>query len=243
MMRALFVFLAGTCLAGCGRSERPAANCKWPEDTASALNLRNRADRQHLNDDALRAEDLAIRYADSVNAPHSGHFQGFAAYTRTTQTCMATLFDMVARNHRVSANAVRESLGYRRAGPDAAIMLFFAALYGLVAYALSRRVCRNFPLDGGSDVAAALVATVMTSMLVSLLAVMIGEWYAITVEMIRVGNGHLSYRTNRVPWTQHRIALFLAGSVSFWLIAGLRYRTEGRRPVAPSGLYSPRQAR
>jgi hypothetical protein len=147
---------------------------------------------------------------------------------------MTTLFEVVARKHRVSTDEVRESLGHRRAGLDVAIMLPFAALYGLVAYGVSRRVCRNFPLGSGSDVAAALVATVMTSMLVSLPAVMAGEMYAITVEMIRVGNGHLSYRTDRVPWTQHRIALFLAGMVLFWLIAGLRYRTEGRRPVAPS---------
>jgi hypothetical protein len=44
------------------------------------------------------------------------------------------------------------------------------------------------------------------------------------VEMIRFGDTHMSYRVDRMPWSQHRVALFLTGVILFWMIALIRYR-------------------
>jgi len=98
---------------------------------------------------------------------------------------------------------------------------------------VARWLCRNFPLDGGSDSIVALVITMVASLLVSFLGVLVGEWYSITIEMIRVGNGHLSYRTQRIPWTQHHFGIFLSGVVLFLLVSGLRYRAGVQDGVGP----------
>ena len=213
-------------LAGCA-SHRPVAQCTWPLEARSVLDLRARAARRHLHEDALRAEDIGIRYADARNAPHSGHFEGFAAYSRTTDSCVTAMFEAVARTHAVAADTVRASLADRPLWGDAGVTLSLAVLFGFIAYGVAGRVNRNFPFDGGRASLVAIVAVVMTSILASGLAVLIGEWSAISIEVFRVGNGHLSQRTGRVPWTHHRTELFLAGLVVFWLMAALRHRVVG----------------
>jgi hypothetical protein len=219
---ALLVVLVG--LEACIHGQARDAKCEWPAKTGSAIGKSTKTNQRQLTRDALKAEDLAIRYADSRNAPHSGHFKGFPAYARTTDSCKTALFAAVAHNHGVSSQEVRSSLDRRPLPLDLAVMLSFAAFYGLVAYRVASRVCGGFPLDGGSDTVAAVTATVLASLAVSGLAVLIGEWYALTAEMAWIGNGHLSYRVDRIPWVHHRLELFLTGVLFFVVIAALRYR-------------------
>ncbi len=235
MMQAQSVFLL-LCITmyGCAHGERPAANCKWPTETPATLNLRDRTDQRHLRDDALRAEDLAIRYADSVNAPHSGHFEGFLVYNQTRDSCMTALFDAVARNHAVPPDDVRTSLTRRPVSADLAIMLSFAICYAFLAYSMSGQLARNFPFEEGY--AAPVVATIVASVVISLSGVLVGEWYSLAAENIRVGSGHLSYRIGRIPWNQHRPGLFLIGVVLFWLVAAIRYRQRSEHMGRPSPL-------
>jgi hypothetical protein len=231
-MRALCLLLSSwALLTGCRPAPRPAADCTWREEPPRALDLKDGADRRHLTGDALRAEDVAIRYADSLAAPHSRHFQGFAKYNQTRETCMTALLGAVARLHGVPSSEVRAALARRAVGPDAAVLLACAIIFILAAHAVARRVSDNFPWSGGWDSVAAVVATIGAAAAVSVLAVMMGESLAIGIEVLRVGNGHLSYRTGRIPWTQHRMALFLAGIVLFLLVAVLRQVREGGRPT------------
>jgi hypothetical protein len=184
-----------------------------------------------LHADALAAEDIAIRYADSRNAPHSGHFQGFAAYDDTTKACMTAVFGAVARKHNVSIDDVRSAVARRPLAPDAIVALVFAVVYCLVAYRVALAVRQNFPVDGGTEAVVATAAVVGMSVVVSFIAVLVGEWFAIAVEMVRMGNGHLSNRTDRVPWTHHHVSFFLVGAVLFWLIAAFCYRAGRSQPV------------
>src|SRR3989442_920243 len=131
--------------AACSARDRRDANCEWPQETAISLDLRNPTQRRHLSDDALFAEDLAIRYADSHRGKRSGHFAGSAVYERTKDECMAALFNTIAKNHGVTSEQVRESLVHRRTSLDAAIILSFAVFYWFVANHLARRVCHRFP--------------------------------------------------------------------------------------------------
>lgn len=214
------------CFAGCAGRQRPNAHCEWFEETASSLDLQNQTQQRHLSDDALVAEDLAIRYADSHSGPRSGHFEGITEYGRTRDQCMAVLFNTIAGNHRVTSEQVRESLVRRRTSLDLAVILSFAALYACVTTGLSRRLCRRFPLHEGWR--AALLVTIVASAIVSFIGVLLGEQWSLAVEGIRVGNGHLSYRTFRVPWVQHRTELFVVGVFLFWLVAVLHYRVSIR---------------
>lgn len=61
-----FVFLsAGVCaLAGCASPERRNKSCQWPGDESRSLNLADRFDQRHLDDDVQLADELATRYAD-----------------------------------------------------------------------------------------------------------------------------------------------------------------------------------
>jgi H+/Cl- antiporter ClcA len=111
------------------------------------------------------------------------------------------------------------------------VLLACAIIFIIGAHSVARRVSENFPWSGGWDSVAAVVATIGVAAAVSLLAVMVGELLAIGVEVFRVGNGHLSYRTGRVPWTQHRLALFLVGIVLFLLVAIFRHAREDGRPT------------
>jgi hypothetical protein len=79
------------CFVACTGRDRRNANCQWPQETAISLDVRNPEQQRHLSDDALLAEDLAIRYADSGKGLGSGHFAGPTVYERTRDECMAAL--------------------------------------------------------------------------------------------------------------------------------------------------------
>ena len=185
------------------------------------------AQQRHLNDDAQIAEDIAIRYADAHTGPRSGHFAGFDQYALTREQCRAALDQVIADDHGVSPEQVRESLAYRRPSFDLAVILSFAVLYGLAASAMARRLRRRFPFDEGWMAGA--VTTAIASAVASLGGLMAGEIWSTTLEEIRIGNGHLSYRVARIPWTQHRLSIFAGGVVLFWLIAAIQYRTPLQR--------------
>src|SRR5438093_5763891 len=77
------------CCAGCVDRARVNVDCRWVHETkASVLDLSARANREHLDDDALFAEDLAIRFADAQRGHRSGHFKGVDEYERAADQCM-----------------------------------------------------------------------------------------------------------------------------------------------------------
>jgi hypothetical protein len=57
--------------------------------------------------------------------------------------------------------------------------------------------------------------------------VLLGELWSWTVEMVRVGDAHLSYRAFRMPWVRHRPALFAIGMALCWVVVWWRYRASG----------------
>ncbi|MGD1211534.1 MAG: hypothetical protein ABR973_09285 [Candidatus Acidiferrales bacterium] len=209
-------------LSGCARPDRYNSNCEWPGETSVSLDMSNPAQQRHLSEDAQLAEDLAIRYADSHKGIHSGHFEGEAEYARTREQCMTALFDTIGNTYGVTEGQVRDSLTHRRVDLDLLVILSFAVFYCLAASNIARRVWQRFPPEEGWI--AGTVATFITSGVVSAVGVGLGEVWSGIVETIRVGNGHLSYRADRIPWTHHRLGLFISGVVLFWIIAAFQYR-------------------
>jgi hypothetical protein len=222
-MRRLFLpwFLLLACLSGCIGRERLNRNCEWTHDATFTFDIQNRTHQQHLIEDVQAAEELAIRYADAQRGHRSGQFSGMDEYVQTREQCMATLFGFIATNHRMDPQQVRESVGRRPAGFDVAVLLSFAVLYGLVANGLVGGIFSRFPVDAPMP---ALVATTVMSSVVSAGGLMgLGLW-AGAVEMIRFGDTHMSYRVDRMPWSQHSMGLFVSGVILFWGIALVRYR-------------------
>lgn len=226
MTRLPMSLLLLVCSAACAQRLPPDSNCEWPHETAISIDLTKPAQQRHPSDDAQVAEDLAIRYADSHTGPRSGHFAGFDEYGRTREQCMAALFQVIANNHGVTQEQVRKSLEYRRTSLDLAVILSFAVFYSFVASSMARRLWRRLPPNEGWI--AGTMVTLVTSALVSMAGVGVGEIWSTIAETFRVGSGHLSYRTNRIPWTQHRLGLFVCGIVLFWLMAGIQRRATAR---------------
>ena len=166
-----------------------------------------------LRRDAEVAEHLAIRYADAHSGPHSGNFESMAEYGRVKDQQMAEMFKTVAARYGVSENQVRESLTRRPVGVDLLVMLSFAAFYAWVADIIVRRT--------------SIVMTAYASVVLSGVAVLVVETGAMFVESVRLGTGHLSYRLERVPWSHHRLVLFIAALALCWLVAMFRLR----RPI------------
>lgn len=218
----LFSAILGACTSGV----EGAATCEWRlQEGASQLDLRNQRHRRHLNHDAIVAEDVAIRYADLHRGHRSGHFAGMEAYRQSREQCMALLFDAVARTHGVAPMEVRGALGYRRTDVDAIVILAFVAFYAGAADAIIRWMRRSLSVDAWS---ARLVATLIASIVVGAGAVVLFGLWTATVDMIRVGNTHMSYRADRNPWSQHQAELFLGGIVLFALVAAVRHWSDIR---------------
>jgi hypothetical protein len=206
------------CSSAFAESDRRNTDCNWPEEAAVPLDLRNREEHRHLKADAELAEDLAIRFADK----HEGYNPG---YVKARNQCMAALFSMVAKNHDVTVEQLREVLVERPVSFDAVVLLCFTPIYFLLASLLTKLLSRRFPLQEGLP---SLLVFILAAIFASFLGVLLLEILAFAPEVMRLGNNHLSYRANRIPWAHHRLPLFVGGFILYLLAAAHRYRKTVR---------------
>ena len=71
----------------------------------------------------------------------------------------------------------------------------------------------------------------VVSLLAGIAGVMSGEQWSWIWETYRIGNQHMSYRAARMPWTQHRGIIFIAGTLVFLHIAALHRRKLAAKPT------------
>ena len=200
--------------------------CEWPSETSRSFDTRNPAAQRHLSDDAEFAEDFAIRYADAHHRPGTGVYT-MAEYEQFRNQCMSALFETIAKKHGVTEETVREALNkHRHTSLDLAVILSFAALYSFVARAMARGIWRSFRPKG--DQLLGVAATVVVSVVFSLAGLLLGECWSVQAEALRIGNVHVSYRMDRIPWIHHRLEIFVCGIAIFWIAAALRYRVTAR---------------
>ena len=211
------------CAAGCVRREGRNSDCKWPPETvAGPLTAR------HLSEDAEFAEDLAIRYADVHHGLRTPYYVSGEDYVANRDRCKAMLFGEIADQHHVPVERVYDSLGQNRAYIDLAINLPFALIYCLVVAAVARAVWRRYPpAESGWLPGATMI--LFLSVAFSIAFIMVGDIWARIAETYRVGNGHMSYRADRLLWVRHQPALFSAAFVTFLLTA-----TEAARRMPPA---------
>ncbi len=132
---------------------------------------------------------------------------------------MRTLFERVAEQHGVSARQVADSLGRNRSYIEAAEILPFALLYALVAGVIARTIWRrHLPSEHGWS--SGLVMSIFLSLVFAAGATIIGETWCGLAETFRIGNGHMSYRLQRLFWARHRTDMFAFALVIFVLASG-----------------------
>jgi hypothetical protein len=113
--------------------------CEWrPTDGPSRLDSQDRSQVLHLTDEALRAEDAAIRYADLHRGRRSGAYVGREAYQEIRDSCMTEFFEALATHHGVTIAQLRDSVYYRRTSVDVLISMSFLAFHSVVANPMIR---------------------------------------------------------------------------------------------------------
>jgi hypothetical protein len=195
----------------------PNANCQWSPQPYDPIDLSRPGGLRRLAAEAQYAEDLAIRYADRCCGPHSGTFEDMEAYGRRRDECMATLFHSVAQEHGVTEPQVHVALSYRRPEFDAAVIVSFAIQYAALSYFIAGEIRKRTVNPA--------ILTVYVSGICAVAGVMAFDVWCGAMEDLRVGNGHLSYRGERIPWMHHRPSLWAAGVLLFWAMALWRRRS------------------
>ena len=213
MKRAFLLAITLTTI-GCVRpGDHPISpNCVWTEPETRSLNLERAADRRHLRDDAVTAEDMAIRWADK----YYGHRP---EYDDRCAECMESIFQGLATHHAVNIALVRQYRLQRDPVFDSAVMLGFGLFYAAVAYGIAGLIRRRFPRD---EWIGFWIMTACMSLGVSVVGLAVGGFWSILLETLRLNSAHLSYRMNRIPARQYWPALLFCCFVVFWLAAIIR---------------------
>ena len=206
----IFVLLA---TSGCVRRDGRNSDCKWPAEIVSRA-----TDARHLSADAEFAEDLAIRYADTHYGLQTPYYVSGEVYAGARDRCMGALFEQIAKEHGVPVAQVSSSLGRNRAPIDLAVILPFMVLYCFAALAVARMIWRRYPPMEQGWIAGAIMVLFL-SLVFAAGSTMLGEVWCGIAESLRIGNGHMSYRAQRLWWGRHRTEMFAGALVIFWLAA------------------------
>ena len=224
-MKRLIVVVALAVAAGCIDRTRVNERCEWFPEVVSP-NLSERLFADHLHRDIELAVELAVRYADTVAQQRSGYkgHGGLIDGGRLRDECMATLLSAIAETHDVPLSRVvaARSDGYRPVAWDAIVLLLYTVLYGCSSLLIARLLSRRFPADEGW---AAVAAPAVVSPGIGAMGVMVFQLWAMTLEIVRLGNGHLSgYRADWNPWLEHIAILYVGGVLLFLMIAAFNAR-------------------
>ena len=96
------------------------------------------------------------------------------------------------------------------------MFLPLAGLYAAAAVVMAKRIRRRFSWPG--ERAVLVVATLLASAAISAPLVPLGHLWGGVVEMIRVGDTHMSYRASRLGWHGYDAEVFALGVVLFWAV-------------------------
>ena len=217
-MKVLVILVFTLALGSCARpGDHPvSSNCLWTEDDKRTLNLQSLADRRHLRDDAVTAEDVAIRWADQ-------HFHLRPEWEARCDECMQSLFSGVASHHGVDVNLVRQYSTERDVVEDSVTILSFGLLYLAAVYYLVGKIRRRFTVDESINF---WIMTAVMSVGASLVGLLVGNLWSIVIETYRL-SAHLSYRMNRIPFRQYWFVYLLGGILAFWVMAFIRSWPHG----------------
>jgi len=208
-------------VTGCVRRDGRNSDCRWPgEPNAKTLQRDQPGDMRHLRGDIEFAEELAVEYMDAHRGRHSDPSKPAQSDSEELNTCLATLLRQIAKSHGVSRTEIVENFGRRSVPIAIAEQLPFVLVYVFLSVLLVDKVRRRYPLDDG--LAVGLLMIFLASLPAGFGGALLGEQFAALIEMIRVGNGHMSYRADRVPWPYYQTSLFSFFFVLFWAVAAVR---------------------
>jgi len=229
-------------------SRRPGLNidCRWVADSSVRLDLKSESDIRHALDDIRAAEELAIRYGDRIGGwrlvdtfgivTRHGGLKDRDAGRKAQQQCLATLLGTIAATHGLTVadiETVRPRLAAR--GIDLPVTLPIALLFVFALRQFIRWLRSRLEPD---ELFRWLLATVMGSIVMTAIVLAIGVAWAVLVEIVQIGNEHLSYRGRTTDLRNNFLVMFVAGVALTWAssaIAATRLRTAAARRRAGVG--------
>jgi hypothetical protein len=215
-LRALGTVLClAACLwsVGCLPRERLNSSCRWTPDSGALPPPGDPARRGHLIEDVRVAEELGIRYADSVAGGMVSD-----TYLRLRDRCTAASLDEIMRRHNVSREEIAAVTGARELWIDLlAVFLPTTALFLVVSRRVARHVVAGYDPEDRWVAVAVLAALTPLVAGAALAATQLWAWL---VEMLRYRNCHISYRAARLPVSAAQYGWLLWG-VAMGLFAGV----------------------
>ena len=210
-------------LTSCMPRERINASCEW-KDSVSIPSRVSSARRKHIEEDVRVAQDLGIRYGDSL----AGRLW-YGANRDARESCTNASLQSIMRQHAASRAELDSARGARVTWPD--LLLVFAPmllLFALASYFIVRSIASGFDAD---DRLIPIIILIVLTPIAALLAVGIGQVWSGMVEEARLRTNHLSYRFVYLPFHVYKpVALVVAAAV-FAVIAARyrRYLGSGRK--------------
>jgi hypothetical protein len=201
-------------LTGCVMPRGMNDRCEWPSEPPLAARAHGEANRANLTDDIKIAEELAIRFTDA-----QGKLNPLAG--QRLRECESRLFAVIAANRGLTvADVIETRKGLSEWRWDSLVHLPLITTYIIAMIAIVQRIHRRFTAD---EWGAAVVATLATSLALGVSILVIGHLWHGLIEMIRVGNTHMSYRAFRLGWRQYSLHVFLMVVLSCWAMVLASY--------------------
>ena len=191
------------------------ANCAWPPEQPRSLDLVNAADRRHLVTDVELVEELVDRYRFHV--------------PNEQPQCEARLIETVGRTHTVAISDIaraRERVADR--GLDLPVNVPVAVLFIWSVIVVTRRIERRF----SDEMLPTMITLAIASIALSVLFVLIGEFWTSVLQMARVGSQHVGGRVARLPWKRHEAEILALAIVMFWTVVLGRRAYDRRVAIA-----------
>jgi hypothetical protein len=213
---------------------RPGMNleCHWPTEPKRPLDLRNAEHLAHLAADIEVADELVVRYRDEMIGRRPRPWLRIQVRTRMSspppadsppaehaKACRARMTEAIVATHSVTSSQladVTQRLADR--GADLPVTLPVFLLYGFVVHVVGRSM-RSRIVD--ETRAVQLAAVFLVSIAIAAAVVIVGGVWSGVIEIVRVGNEHLSFRASRIGWPRRAPVWFLATMIGFWAFAAV----------------------
>ena len=217
-MRRVVILFATLLVVGCNVDRN--TDCRWSSGhEGRELELSSARDR--LADDAQVAEDLAIRHADASRTPDWQ--RNVDEYRRVREECRAQLNLMVAQQHAVPVESVAAAVFDRREWLDALVVVAFASLFAVIAALVTSNMLRGALIESRALAGVMLLVAALGAGGVGVLG---SNVFVGLIESLRTGNGHMSYRAERLPLRNRRLETFTTGTLCFFAVGAVQFRRK-----------------
>lgn len=221
--------LALAALVGCTRREGMNFECSWPSDSVFVTDLGDSVAVRHLLDDIQLAEELGVRYGDQHSGRRVALVFGIAVRLggpvnvalgrQLRENCTSSLLKTVAETHSISIEDIgmmRTRLAER--GVNLFVTVPMTVLYLSLSLYTIRRIRERFEVDETLPI---VIAVFVASIAVTAAVMMAAQVWGAGVEIVRVGNEHLSYRAGRRSWPRRAevLPILALAIIAFWIMA------------------------